>query len=123
MSARIASCGDSFDHSRAGYTICYMKQKILYSVIVLLLGVLAWQQMYRSPSSAIETSGPIGPEEDFVVPDTTYDSAEVSEGDKNEVDTESAEVVTVTGTYVGLRDEVGGDFAETSMYLLLDDGT
>lgn len=98
-----------------------MKQKILYSIIVILLGALVWQQMYRTPTEE-------APVRTIDTQENTATSASETERGADEVGEDVAselaeEVVTVTGTYVGLRDEVGGDFADTSMYLLLDDGT
>lgn len=100
-----------------------MQQKILYSLIVVLLGVLAWQQVYRSSDSESVNSEPVASTDDAITTFTTTNDLNESETASSTKPIPEVDIVTVTGVYVGLRDEVGGDFSDTSMYLLLDDGT
>ena len=98
-----------------------MSKRILYVIIFLLASVLVWQQWFTAeqqltPTHTVDVSESVA---------TTSDADEMAA--TTTADTDDKETarpsVTVTGTYVGLRDEIGGEFNETSSYLLLDDGT
>ena len=98
-----------------------MKRTWLYVIIAVLIGFILYDQWFRdtetmpeaTPATSTATAVPVD---------------EQSLGDEQGqtetiVDEPAIETVTAVGTYVGLRDEIGGDFTETASYLLLDDGS
>lgn len=92
-----------------------MKHKLFLTVIVLALGGAWWYQTYQGPKEAVAPTS---------LPVTTNKTSENSSvAAESPTEAENNEEVVVLGTYVGLRDEYGGDFDETAAYLLINDGT
>jgi|GEM_PF-6190323 len=98
-----------------------MSKKVLYILILALVAYIIWLQ-WLQPQPTI---APVEEElaEEIDTERTVTPAAREASEQEEEVIDEAVERVVVSGTYVGLRDTVGGQFEETSTFLLLDDGT
>ncbi len=93
-----------------------MSKKALYSIIAILIAIVAYLLFVPTPAPVAEAPGNIEP-----TPEPKVETKAASTDIGTET-TESVETITIEGLFLSLE-EAGTDFRKSFYYLLLDDGT